>query len=345
MLRSLTILVGAGLVLLPRVAAAQAARFEFVGPNRCLNCHDHGTEKAWFESKELLEVKRLFPEKGANAGHINSMTQLDAAKSDAFAKAVGLADKYDVNGACVKCHATVYSGEANAGVSCESCHGPGSGYLQPHQTKGSYDLAVSQYGMTRLIGNMQGWIQQCTNCHVMDDDRLIKAGHPSGDDFDLSKKFAPVSLHFKKTYAAADVDTVAKSAMAGIINRRRPGAAPVAPIATLPPEPAVAAPPPPPPPPPTGGTTAPRTTAPRRAPQALAINPAAPPAGSPTSIEPPPPIGAAPPPPPPAAAAPPSASVPAAADDSTSFLTTNWPWLTAVVLIGIGALVFLRRRR
>ncbi len=174
--------------------------FQYLGPNECLNCHDHAAEKEWYEKKEIPEVQRIFPDKSANAGHINSLNQLETAKSDEFAKAIGLKDKYDLNGACVTCHATVYRGDANAGVSCESCHGPGSGYLKPHQTKDSYDLSVAQYGMTKLIGNMQGWTQQCTNCHVMNDDRLIKAGHPAGDDFDLGKRFLPVSLHFKKKY-------------------------------------------------------------------------------------------------------------------------------------------------
>jgi hypothetical protein len=344
---------------LPSAVTAQQ-RFDFVGPSQCLNCHDHTPEKQWYENKELVEVKRLFPEKGANAGHINSLTQLDTPKSDEFAKAIGLADKYDVNGACVRCHATVFQGDANGGVSCESCHGPGSGYLRPHQTKGTYDQAVAQYGMTRLIGNLQGWVQQCTNCHVMDDDRLIKAGHPAGDDFDLAKKYVPVSLHFKKSYTAEQVDAVAKPAMDGIIRRRRPNSAPIAPISTLPPmttDPAVGGAPgalaPPPPPPPAGGTTATPPPAPRRTTPARprpAVDPSLPPPGSPTSIEPPPPLPGDPAPPPvtpPPAATPatqPVTSAPPLEDESSNFLATNWPWLTVVIVLLIGGLIWMRRR-
>ncbi len=197
-----------------RDAHAQG-KFQFLGPNECLNCHDHNPEREWYEKKEIPEVRRLFPDRGDKAGHINSLNQMETPKSDEFAKAIGLADKYDINGKCVSCHATVFRGDANAGVSCESCHGPGSGYMKPHQTKDSYEASVSTYGMTRLIGNIQGWTQQCTNCHVMDDDRLIKAGHPSGDDFDLSKKYVPVSLHFKKKYTEEEVAAVAKAADGG----------------------------------------------------------------------------------------------------------------------------------
>jgi len=63
----------------------------------------------------------------------------------------------------------VFAGDANSGVSCESCHGPASLYLKPHQTKDSYETSVSDYGMTRLVGNLRGWTQQCTNCHIFDD--------------------------------------------------------------------------------------------------------------------------------------------------------------------------------
>ena len=325
--------------------------FQYLGPNECLNCHDHAAEKEWYEKKEIPEVQRIFPDKSANAGHINSLNQLETAKSDEFAKAIGLKDKYDLNGACVTCHATVYRGDANAGVSCESCHGPGSGYLKPHQTKDSYDLSVAQYGMTKLIGNMQGWTQQCTNCHVMNDDRLIKAGHPAGDDFDLGKRFLPVSLHFKKKYSATDVTVVGKSELEGIIRRRRglttvaegtpaappaaaapaaaPGTAatpeaPAVPAASAPPEtraPATAAAP----------TTAPASpSAPR--PAAARVS-AGPPPGSPTSIEPPPSLDTPPafvPPPAPAAA--PPAAAPMTAPAASSGPPMSW-------LIGGGALI------
>jgi len=352
----------------PGAGAAQQ-KIQMLGPGQCLNCHDHDKEKDWYNSKELLEVVRLFPEKGANAGHVNSLNQLESPKSDAFAKAIGQADKYDANGACVRCHATVFNGDANAGVSCESCHGPASAYLTPHQVKGSYDTAVTQYGMTRLVGNIQGWTQQCTNCHVMDDDRLIKAGHPAGDDFDLSKRYLPVSLHFKKTYTPEQVNAIAKNEMAGIIFRRRPGSPPpplVAPPSAPPvvgggaPVTLTAPPPPSPePPPPTAAASRPAAApaaaaapAPARTPKpaaakAPAVDIAQPPAGSPTSIEPPPPTaataGAA------APATPPPAAAPAAgpsADSTSGLLAGPWLWVgLALVLIAIVVVAVMKRRK
>lgn len=213
--------------------ASAQQRYQTLGPNECLNCHDHQEERQWYEKLEIPEVRKLFPDKGANAGHINSLKQLEVPKSNDFAKAVGLRDKYDVNGLCVRCHATVFAGDANAGVSCESCHGPASGYNKPHQTKGAYEQALT-VGMTKLVGNLQGWAQQCTSCHAMDDQRFITAGHPSGDDFDLGMKYAPVALHFKKKYNAAEVSTIGRAQVEALLRKRSGGGAPAAAAVTPP---------------------------------------------------------------------------------------------------------------
>src|SRR5262249_53940963 len=116
------VIVGGAAIAGPAVRSAAAQQFKYIGPKQCTNCHDHDAEKLWYEKKEIPEVHRLFPDQN-NAGHINSLKQLEAKKSDEYAKAIGLADKYDGAGSCVSCHGTVWGGEANAGVSCESCHG------------------------------------------------------------------------------------------------------------------------------------------------------------------------------------------------------------------------------
>jgi hypothetical protein len=57
-------------VLSGRPAAAQ--QYKTLGPNECLNCHDHQDERKWYEKQEIPEIQKRFPQKGANAGHINS---------------------------------------------------------------------------------------------------------------------------------------------------------------------------------------------------------------------------------------------------------------------------------
>src|SRR6188474_1500546 len=167
MFSSRTVVVVGALIL---GTASRARAQAVVGPSKCTACHDHDRQSAKWQKEEPAQYK--------DKAHYNTRKQLDGAKAGTYAKAIGLADPYDVKGSCVTCHATVFAGDANAGVSCESCHGPASGYLKPHQAKGAYDQSVAQFGMTKLVGNLQGWTQQCTNCHVMNDERLIKANHP-----------------------------------------------------------------------------------------------------------------------------------------------------------------------
>ena len=122
-----------------RQADAQARAF--VGPGKCTDCHDHRDEKEWSEKRDG---------DGRGKQHINALNQLADPKSDGWAKAIGLADPYDVRGTCVKCHATVVRGSPDFGISCESCHGAGRDYLQPHQEKGAYEKSHSARHAGRL---------------------------------------------------------------------------------------------------------------------------------------------------------------------------------------------------
>jgi cytochrome c peroxidase len=88
---------------------ALAQDFKYIGAAKCKMCHNNpekgGQFKSWSESK-----------------HANSMKVLNAAEAK--------------NPKCLKCHSTAAAaGEGlietitiEEGVSCESCHGPGSAY-------------------------------------------------------------------------------------------------------------------------------------------------------------------------------------------------------------------------
>src|SRR4029453_7307485 len=103
-------LIGAAL-LAASVSTVEGAP-TILGPNKCTSCHDHDKQKAWADKDT----------------HAKALTQLEDKKAAGYAKAIGLADPYDLKGSCVGCHATVFSGDANAGVSCETCQGAGSDY-------------------------------------------------------------------------------------------------------------------------------------------------------------------------------------------------------------------------
>ena len=277
-----------GMALADRPVQAQG-RYQFIGSGRCTSCHTHAAEKTWATTRELAEVARLWPAAGKTAGHINSDSQLADPKAAGYAKAIGLADPYDIRGKCVTCHATVFSGDVQSGISCEHCHGPASGYLSVHQTAGAYQAALGT-GMIDVRKGPSEWAKQCLGCHVVTDQKLVAAGHYSGRDFNLQEKYRPVALHFKSQRSPAEVGAAAAAL--------RPGAAPppVAPVPT----PAAAPPPAPPPaaPPAAGTTTPPPAPPPPVTPAPGAANPAsAAPPPSAVAVAPDP--AAAPPPPPP----------------------------------------------
>ena len=103
----------------------KAQNFKYVGASKCKMCHNSEAAgqqyKIWSESK-----------------HANSMKTLSSEKAIEYAKKNNIIDPTK-EPKCLNCHSTY--GPANAalideevdvtvndGVSCESCHGPGSSY-------------------------------------------------------------------------------------------------------------------------------------------------------------------------------------------------------------------------
>lgn len=88
------------------------------------------------------------------------------------------------NKICMNCHGTIQSAAPNVpvrmGVSCESCHGPSSAYLKPHQDGGN-----PQLGMVGLK-NATARAANCARCHRISDERLLASGHPSGSDYNFA---------------------------------------------------------------------------------------------------------------------------------------------------------------
>jgi hypothetical protein len=183
------VLLACALLALPRPAHAQRTN---KGPTECGSCHDHEDELEWYDKRDGENGKL----------HKLAKKQLNDAKADGYAQAIGLADKLDVSGTCVKCHATVVRNKPTFGISCESCHGAGSDYFGPHQEKGSYQKAVG-LGMKDLRAKPDAWVKDCLECHVLGKDatdaKLAAAGHPTGADFVVGRKFNSVALHWQDT--------------------------------------------------------------------------------------------------------------------------------------------------
>jgi len=214
--KAISALVGAFglLVLLAPAAVAQTN----MGPSKCVGCHDHERQARKWQKEEPAAFK--------GKAHYNTLKQLDAPKSAQWAKAVGLADPYDVKGSCVKCHGTVFRGDANAGVSCESCHGPSSKYNDLHQQKGSYAQSVAA-GLLDLKDKPANIGKVCADCHFLRDAKLAAAGHPTGSDFDAGAGLQKL-VHWDSTYSYPAVTAAAKSASGGRVAAGAPPAGPAA---------------------------------------------------------------------------------------------------------------------
>ena len=91
--------------LLVLASSLPAAAQTFLGPSKCVQCHDHERQAAKWQKEEPLAFK--------GKAHYATLKQLDAPKAAGWARAVGLADPYDLKGSCVKCHATVFRGDAD----------------------------------------------------------------------------------------------------------------------------------------------------------------------------------------------------------------------------------------
>lgn len=99
-----------------------AQDFEYIGASKCKMCHNKSTTGAQY---------KIWSE----GPHAKAMETLASEASLAIAKERGIADP-TTDAACTKCHSTaaIINPDLNAGVkptegvSCETCHGPGSKY-------------------------------------------------------------------------------------------------------------------------------------------------------------------------------------------------------------------------
>lgn len=127
---------------------------KYIGADKCKTCHKKAEDgeqfKIWSESP-----------------HANAMKTLASDEAKKIAKAKGIADATkDAN--CTKCHSTFASIDAklldaktkltlDEGVSCESCHGPGSEY-KSKKTMQDQKLSIA-------AGLIIPDEKTCTSCH------------------------------------------------------------------------------------------------------------------------------------------------------------------------------------
>jgi len=109
-------------VVLFTSSAIMAQTYDYIGAAKCKMCHNKATTgqqyKIWSEGP-----------------HAKAMESLSSEKSLKYAKENGIADPTKEK-SCLECHSTFarinqdnnLGVKAEEGVSCETCHGPGSAY-------------------------------------------------------------------------------------------------------------------------------------------------------------------------------------------------------------------------
>lgn len=147
---------------------------EITGPQGC-NCHID-QQRWWYNDAHNASADPLL-NNSRKAIQIATLYGLDASQMKRG------------NAMCMNCHGTAISGEESEqvynGVSCESCHGPGADFAGTDQHENYEDGA--SLGMKQLE-NVDVRAQNCARCHHITDERLLTAGHPTGEGFTLSDR-------------------------------------------------------------------------------------------------------------------------------------------------------------
>jgi hypothetical protein len=128
---------------------------------------------------------------------------------------------------CLNCHFTIQTKndkeEPIAGISCESCHGPGKDWIKVHSgfsgKKENTETKAEEEARWKL-SDSKGMIrpraiyelaQNCYGCHVVPQEDLVnKGGHRAGSDFELVSWSQGEVLH--NTWYSKGKDNVPASA-------------------------------------------------------------------------------------------------------------------------------------
>ncbi|MFI4986162.1 MAG: cytochrome c family protein [Alphaproteobacteria bacterium] len=166
------------------VRSAQPDAQNVTGPAACAECH-----------KAEADVWQ-------HTHHFTTFTELPRMqKAEEIAKKMGVA-RIKAESLCVTCHFTsaIKDGTSTpiAGISCESCHAPGKGYLKVHsefsgkkketETPAERDArwkASVAAGMIRP-SMIFGLAKNCYSCHIVPQEKLVNTGgHQAGSPFEL----------------------------------------------------------------------------------------------------------------------------------------------------------------
>lgn len=156
------------------------------GPDACGECHKE-TVKSWNESHHSSTFKDM--PRSEEARTIADKMGIKRIKSESD---------------CLTCHFTLAEQETVvkpiAGISCESCHGAGTDWIDVHSDFGGKDAKaenesaahkVQRYADSEAAGmirpsNLYELAANCYGCHTVPNEKLVNVGgHTAGSKFEL----------------------------------------------------------------------------------------------------------------------------------------------------------------
>lgn len=165
-----------GAVLIGSGAANAGEVYEYTGVKKCKICHKKP------ETGDQFGIWEKSP-------HAKAYESLASAEAKAEAAKLGIENPQTAP-ECLKCHATAFAVMADTtakitveeGVSCESCHGPGSGYQKKATMEGITAGAIDPASVGLVIPDAK----TCTRCHTPE-------GNPFYKEFDFAKFSAQIA--------------------------------------------------------------------------------------------------------------------------------------------------------
>ncbi|MGH1417737.1 MAG: cytochrome c family protein [Hyphomicrobiaceae bacterium] len=158
---------------------------KFTGPNACAECHKQETE-VWKKTHHFKTFRNM--PRSKDARKIARKLGIRRIKSDSL---------------CLGCHFTQEvvrkKTRVTAGISCESCHGPGKDWEKIHSEfsgkKNKEQESKSEATARWKLSEQRGMIRpntlyklakNCYSCHVVPNEKLVNiGGHAAGSPFEL----------------------------------------------------------------------------------------------------------------------------------------------------------------
>src|SRR5262249_7860162 len=195
--------------LVPDVVHAQG-NYKYTGSASCGSTSCPGPTKPKPDFPKLnrnTTRRRKAPHPKAFAPLSNEQLKSKVSPS-AIAKKLGI-EKADASSRCLVCHAVDVKPELRGekfkieeGVHCDGCHGPAEKWLEPHAEKGwthEKSVAVGMYDTKNFLLRAE----KCVSCHLQIDVKMVEAGHPDLQAFELDSFSDKMPPHWRDKGAFA----------------------------------------------------------------------------------------------------------------------------------------------